>query len=342
MQPEQRATGNLEEIGRRNHDITAEYRIYGPPGCGKTTNLSRQIQHAVNRYGADSVLVTSFSRTAAAELAGRDLPIAPDRIGTLHSHCWHALGGPAIAEANVDEWNRDNPRLAITPAKKQGKLDGEDSAGDDLGTEKDGDEILQRLSRFRGLMIPRTTWPVALRDFEEKWTEYKRENGLLDFTDSDRHLPARCGAGAEGSIGGLRGRGAGSQPDAVVAGSEMGRARELLHRCRRRRPDHLFIHRCDARGFPRSGYSGRPQDHPQAVVSRAPRRARRRRESDPASNAAPGERVPAAPGRRRRGAHLARRLQSHGVLHPQKRHGTHGAGKDGDVPGVLLLHAPAR
>jgi len=183
MQPEQRATGNLEEIGRRNHDITAEYRIYGPPGCGKTTNLSRQIQHAVNRYGADSVLVTSFSRTAAAELAGRDLPIAQDRIGTLHSHCWHALGGPAIAEANVDEWNRDNPRLAITPVKKQGKLDGEDSAGDDLGTEKDGDEILQRLSRFRGLMLPRSTWPVALRDFEEKWTEYKRENGLLDFTD---------------------------------------------------------------------------------------------------------------------------------------------------------------
>ena len=69
--------------------------------------------------------MTSYSRTAAAELAGRDLPIAPDRVGTLHSHCYHALGGPVIAESCVDEWNSDNPHLAITPAKKHVRLDGE-------------------------------------------------------------------------------------------------------------------------------------------------------------------------------------------------------------------------
>ncbi len=33
-------------------------------------------------------------------------------------------------------------------------------------------------------MIPRSCWPVQMRgQFEQKWTEYKRENGLLDFTD---------------------------------------------------------------------------------------------------------------------------------------------------------------
>ena len=111
------------------------------------------------------------------------MPIAHDRIGTLHSHCWHALGGPEIAEANVGEWNRDNPRLAITPVKKQGKLDGEESVDDDSETERDGDKELQRLSRYRGLMLPPATWPAALRDFEGRWTEYKQENGLLDFTD---------------------------------------------------------------------------------------------------------------------------------------------------------------
>src|SRR4051812_2212536 len=94
-----RATGSLEENGRRDHGVTTEYRIFGPPGAGKTTNLTRQIHRAVERFGPDSVLVTSFSRTAAAELAGRDLPIAPDRVGTLHSHCWHALGGPEVAES---------------------------------------------------------------------------------------------------------------------------------------------------------------------------------------------------------------------------------------------------
>ncbi len=182
QQNEQHATGSLEEIGRRDHAVTSEYRIFGPPGTGKTTNLTRQIQRAVNRYGADSVLVTSFSRTAAAELAGRDLPISRERVGTLHSHCWHVLGGPEIAESNVGEWNRDNPSLAITPAKKQGKLDGEE-AEDDSDTERSGDKELKRLSRYRGLMIPREFWPATLVEFDKRWSEYKQENGLLDFTD---------------------------------------------------------------------------------------------------------------------------------------------------------------
>jgi hypothetical protein len=50
----------------------------------------------------------------------------------------------------VDEWNRDNPRLAITPAKKQGRLDGEEAGRDDSELEKGGDELLQQLSRYRG------------------------------------------------------------------------------------------------------------------------------------------------------------------------------------------------
>lgn len=179
----QHATGSLEEIGRRDHAVTSEYRIFGPPGTGKTTNLTRQIQRAVNRYGADSILVTSFSRTAAAELAGRDLPIARERVGTLHSHCWHVLGGPEIAESNVDEWNRDNPSLTITPSKKHKRLDGDDGGDDESETEKPGDKELKRLSRYRGLMIPREGWPATLVEFEKRWSEYKRENGLLDFTD---------------------------------------------------------------------------------------------------------------------------------------------------------------
>ncbi len=177
-------TGTIEGIGQQDHSVTSEYRIFGPPGCGKTTSLTRQIRRAVDKYGADAVLVTSFSRGAAAELAGRDLPIAPDRIGTLHSHCWHALGGPEIAESHVDDWNRDNPQMAITPARKQGKLDGEESGEeDDSGLAKDGDNLLQQLSRFRGIQIPDSGWSMILRNFARRWTEYKRDNGLMDFTD---------------------------------------------------------------------------------------------------------------------------------------------------------------
>ncbi|MGA2773184.1 MAG: ATP-dependent helicase [Bryobacteraceae bacterium] len=49
--------------------------------------------------------------------------------------------------------------------------------------EKGGDELLQRLSRYRGLILPRQSWPETLIGFDKKWGQYKRENGLLDFTD---------------------------------------------------------------------------------------------------------------------------------------------------------------
>jgi superfamily I DNA/RNA helicase len=93
----------LESIGALDNSVTSEYRIFGPPGIGKTTNLTRQIERAVGRFGGNRVLVTSFSKATAAELAGRDVAIDRDRIGTLHSYCFHALGEPAIAEAHVKE-----------------------------------------------------------------------------------------------------------------------------------------------------------------------------------------------------------------------------------------------
>ena len=174
----------IREITERKTETeeTREYRVFGPPGTGKTTYLSRQIRRAVERFGPSSVLITSFSKAAAAELAGRDLPISAERIGTLHSHCYRALGAPQIAEANVDEWNRANPHLAITPVRKQSKLDGEESVEDGV-QEKTGDFWLQELNRFRGLMVPPEAWSANLRDFAQRWQEYKDALGLLDFTD---------------------------------------------------------------------------------------------------------------------------------------------------------------
>ena len=184
-------TDRIQETAEREamDEATREFRIFGPPGTGKTTNIARQIRRAVDRYGPASVLVTSFSRTAAAELAGRDLPIPPEKIGTLHSHCYRALGGPKIAESCVAEWNRENPRLALTAARKHTRLSGEAAAAEeDSGQVKDGDPLLQQLSRYRGLTIPQKDWPLALRQFEKKWANYKQAHGLMDFTD----LIERC------------------------------------------------------------------------------------------------------------------------------------------------------
>lgn len=172
----------VEQIADAGTADTREFRIFGPPGTGKTTNVSRQIRRAVERFGRESVLVTSFSRTAAAELAGRDLPISPDRIGTLHSHCYRALGAPEIAEANVEEWNRENPHLKITPVRKLGRIDGDESSEDD-DQEMEGDRWLRDVNRYRGMMIQPEWWPVNLRAFEARWRQYKAAHGLLDFCD---------------------------------------------------------------------------------------------------------------------------------------------------------------
>ncbi|MGH8246266.1 MAG: UvrD-helicase domain-containing protein, partial [Gammaproteobacteria bacterium] len=179
---DEQAAERLEGIGSRDHSVTAEYRIFGPPGTGKTTSLTRQIQRAVDRFG-DSVLVTSFSRAAAAELAGREIPLHSDHIGTLHGHCFRALGNPAIAEVHVKEWNRENPRLPITPVSKQVRLDGEDCAEDGEVHQKDGDRLLQQLNCCRGMMLEPGRWPAVVREFASKWDRYKRANRLLDFCD---------------------------------------------------------------------------------------------------------------------------------------------------------------
>ncbi|MGA8025866.1 MAG: ATP-dependent helicase, partial [Bryobacteraceae bacterium] len=183
IETNEQITGELNGIGLRDHSGTAEYRIFGPPGTGKTTNLTRQIRRAVDRFGNNSVLVTSFSRASAAELAGRDVPISPEHIGTLHSHCFHALCKPTIAEVHVDEWNAENPDLRITPVSRQIRLDGEDSIDNDEEQLNYGDCLLQQLNRCRGMMLTPESWPAPLRDFASKWSRYKSSNHLLDFCD---------------------------------------------------------------------------------------------------------------------------------------------------------------
>lgn len=178
------ATGTIDNIGQQDHSTTSEYWILRPPGTGKATEISRLVQLALTRYGPSSGLVTSFSRAAAAELARCDLAVSPDRIGTLHSHCFRALGSPLLAGAHLHEWNRSNPQLAITPVSKLARLDGEDSLEEDASKgDHAGDSLLREMNRQRGRMVRREHWSAKLSHFDQRWTRYKREHGLLDFCD---------------------------------------------------------------------------------------------------------------------------------------------------------------
>jgi len=171
----------LDGIGLGDHSVTTEYRVFGPPGTGKTTNLTRHIQQASRRFGNDRVMVTSFSKAAVAELSGGG--VEASCIGTTHSLCYRALGRPSIAECHISEWNRENPAWRVTPVTKEKGLDGEDSFEDCANQAMPGDRLLQQLNCCRGTMLDREEWPASVREFELKWSRYKSGNELLDFCD---------------------------------------------------------------------------------------------------------------------------------------------------------------
>ena len=165
----------------------AEYRVFGPPGTGKTTYLSRQIEKAAGEY-KDSVMVSSFTRAAAVELVQRKLPVSRENIGTLHAICYRALGRPQIAELHIEDFNTENKSYAISQR---------DTAMEDAEAVKSktqGDEIFTQMQLRRARMIPKDLWSKTLLDFSRVWEDWKERNGYMDFTDlieeSIRSLPA--------------------------------------------------------------------------------------------------------------------------------------------------------
>jgi superfamily I DNA/RNA helicase len=156
----------------------SEARVFGGPGTGKTTALTKHIERAAAKYGGENVLVTSFTRAAAAELAGRTPPIPPENLGTLHSCCFRALGRPKIAEGYYDKWNRDHPgyRLSQNDATV-------DQPGIEFQENTVGDELYGKMQILRARMVTADLWPGRVSRFARTWSDWKHHNGLVDFTD---------------------------------------------------------------------------------------------------------------------------------------------------------------
>ena len=165
---------------------TEEYRVIGPPGCGKTTFLAREVERAAQSRGSESVLVTSLTRTAAAKVAMHDLPIPEENVGTLHAHAWRACGRPKIFEdpKHIKAWNEEHAGLAVTADSAE--LD--EASVDGIGVGRtDGDRLMSDLNLMRARMIAPELWPQNLRLFNELFALWKWKNNLLDFTDLIEH-----------------------------------------------------------------------------------------------------------------------------------------------------------
>lgn len=180
-------TGTLEDLIQE----TQLRLVIGPPGTGKTAFVSRQI--AEDTAKGREVLVASLTKAAARELAGRDLPIDPRRVGTLHSHAFHAMGGGEVAEKHAREWNdwiveKGHPvdwRLSVS---RKRTLDDphDESAGDEEndGQKTPGDALLELIGTYRARMLDPEWWPaIEPRLFGRAWSLWKHETGYIDFTD---------------------------------------------------------------------------------------------------------------------------------------------------------------
>jgi hypothetical protein len=156
-----------------------EIRVFGPPGCGKTTTLTKYVKQGAEKYGADKLMVASFTRTAAQEIAGRDLGIPESKVATLHAHCFRAIGTPKIAEdsKNLKLWNEKHPGKRITGGGVN--LDDPDMPSLD----EDGDRLLCIANTLRARRVPTSQWPAPVAAFMAQWCEFKSENHFMDFTD---------------------------------------------------------------------------------------------------------------------------------------------------------------
>lgn len=158
--------------------MATEHIVVGPPGCGKTTWVARQVEIANERYGPDKSLVVSLTRGAARAAAGKT-NLSRHRVGTLHSHCFRALGQPRVVTAGVIKaWNEQHPNWQLSPGAAVSE---EGGGADEPARETWGDRLMAAYERARHLRLP---LPSAVRPFSEAWADHKIQAGdAFDFTD---------------------------------------------------------------------------------------------------------------------------------------------------------------
>ena len=160
--------------------MAKELRVIGPPGTGKTTTIRNRVARMVRDgdYEPENIVLTSFSRAAAQELAGA-VAVPRENVSTLHALARRTIGAQPIAEVGVlaKQWNASGipGAWAIDVA---GGAELEDGLSLPTG------EFLSDYSLARARMLPENhpEWQ-RLRDFETRWLAFKTETGSMDFAD---------------------------------------------------------------------------------------------------------------------------------------------------------------
>jgi DNA helicase-2/ATP-dependent DNA helicase PcrA len=148
--------------------------LFGPPGTGKTTTLSRWAQQAAAKHGGENIMICSLTRTAAAEIRSRDTAVPEYNVGTLHAHAYRSLEDVEVmGKEAIDEWNESYPHWRID---QRGFDEEQASTGG-------GQTALARYDLARARCTPRGDLPPGLAAFAAAYESHKETRNLIDFTD---------------------------------------------------------------------------------------------------------------------------------------------------------------
>jgi len=136
------------------------------------------VPRAAERFGAANVVICSLTKTAAAEIASRDLPIPRENVGTLHALAFRALGRPTIAEGETAAWNEAEPLFRLSGAKPS--VDNPELGRIEKGTK--GDDLMALAQVYRHNRTPRAAWREDVATFQRRWEDWMAREGFVDFT----------------------------------------------------------------------------------------------------------------------------------------------------------------